>query len=109
MTKQAALKAPSLVINGKTYRVKKRLKLLRKMFGMQSSDLEMESIEGMEAMYQFIIDCFADDSLTIEDLEGSLDIDEFFEFFGNTVVYLKESMSRKMESMPKNVPGASQQ
>lgn len=108
MTKQTALKAPSLQINGKTFRVKKRLKLLRKMFDMQNSDLEMESIEGMEAMYQFVIDCFGDDSLTIEDLEYSMDIDEFFGFFGETVVYLKEAMKRKMDSMPKNVPGASQ-
>lgn len=108
MTKKAALQAPSIVINGKTYRVKKRLKLLRKMFAMQGSDLEMESIEGLESIYQFLIDCFDDDSLTFEDLENNLDTDEFFEFFGKTVVYLKESMTRKMDSIPKNVPGASQ-
>lgn len=101
-------KVPSIIVDGKTYKAKKKLKLLRKMFELQDNELETESIEGIEVLYQFVADCFGNENVTMDAIEDNLDIDEFFSLFQEIVVWMKTSMAGKLESMPKNVPGASQ-
>lgn len=108
MSNQQKAKSPSITVNGKTYKVKKKLKLLRRLYSLKDSEMDMETIEGMEELYQFMVDAFSDDEITMDVLEDELDIDEFFELFGKTAIYLKSTMGSKMGSLPKNAVGTSQ-
>ncbi|QKS71903.1 hypothetical protein FLK61_35130 [Paenalkalicoccus suaedae] len=107
MSRNQKLKPPQITIDGKTYKVKKRLKLLRRMYELNDQEIEVESIEGLEVLYQFLVDCFNDEAVTMDAIEDNVDVDEFMDLFDAVAGFLRDSFTSKMESMPKKEPGTS--
>jgi hypothetical protein len=94
------VKVPVLKIDGKLYKPKKRMKLLRKFFRLRESDIDIESEEGLDQLYDFIVSCYNDPAVTPESIDENVDIDEFFILFRDLGQWLMYEMQKKFGELP---------
>ena len=94
------MKTPILKINGKIYKPKKRMKLLRKFFKLHESDIEFESEEGLEQIIDFVVCCFNDPDITAETIEEHVDFDAVFVLFRDIGEWVQHELQKEVGELP---------
>lgn len=95
------MKAPTVKIDGKTYAaLSPRISAWRKLIKIKSSQIDLDSEEGLDMMIDFFVDVFNNKSVNAEAIEENVAIEDFFMFFQECGFWIEHKLHEKMSQVP---------